>query len=74
MLLNLTAANPALVVDALIPYWDHKTPKTVIGSIAALSELIRNYGHAIPLKPILKNLAKLFDHRDKAVRTEVFMF
>ncbi|KAJ3095578.1 Microtubule-associated protein, microtubule dynamics during spindle orientation, partial [Physocladia obscura] len=49
------------VLEDLLPTLDHKNPKNV----AAL------YGSkVVPPKPLLKTLAKLFDHKDGTVRTE----
>jgi cytoskeleton-associated protein 5 len=50
---------------------DHKTPKNVAASVGALKEILAQFGLSLfTIKPTLKVLPKLFDHRDKNVRQE----
>ncbi|KAJ3290966.1 Cytoskeleton associated protein 5 [Rhizoclosmatium sp. JEL0117] len=59
------------VLEDVIPGLDHKTPKNVAACVSALKEMLRNFGSkVVPVKPLLKQLAKLFDHKDGTVRTE----
>ncbi|KAJ1308957.1 hypothetical protein OPQ81_004640 [Rhizoctonia solani] len=59
------------IVNDLIPGLSAKQPKTVLGTVNALREMISAYGpKVIPPKMILKNLPKIFGHTDKNVRAE----
>jgi cytoskeleton-associated protein 5 len=55
----------------LIGSLGHKTPKNVAASVNVLKEILHQFGLCgFAIKPILKCLPKLFDHRDKNVRQE----
>ncbi|CUA69428.1 Cytoskeleton-associated protein 5 [Mus musculus] [Rhizoctonia solani] len=59
------------IVNDLVPGLSAKQPKTVLGTVTALREMISAYGpKVIPPKIILKNLPKIFGHTDKNVRAE----
>ncbi|QRW16295.1 CLASP amino-terminal protein [Rhizoctonia solani] len=59
------------VVNDLIPGLSAKQPKTVLGTVTALREIISAYGpKVVPPKMVLKNLPKIFGHTDKNVRAE----
>ncbi|SJX62376.1 related to STU2-Microtubule-associated protein (MAP) of the XMAP215/Dis1 family [Sporisorium reilianum f. sp. reilianum] len=48
-----------------------KQPKVVAGCIAAIKDLVRDFGHKqVSPKPILKRLPDMFAHSDKNVRAE----
>ncbi|KAJ3072589.1 Microtubule-associated protein, microtubule dynamics during spindle orientation, partial [Quaeritorhiza haematococci] len=54
------------VIDDIIPTLDHKTPKLVTACVTALKETVRLFGiPTVNPKPILKQLPKIFDHKDK---------
>lgn len=70
--------------NAILQGLDHKTPKNVLVAVYALKEAIRYvivalvrlisrlFGSpVINLKPILKQLPKIFDHKDAHVRQQV---
>ena len=49
----------------------HKTPKNVAAAINLIREAVRLFGiKVVSPKPIVKELAKLFDHKDQNVRAE----
>lgn len=49
----------------------HKTPKNVTACVFALREALRLFGaKVVNVKPLLKQLPKIFDHKDKNVRAE----
>ncbi|TPX36658.1 hypothetical protein SmJEL517_g01345 [Synchytrium microbalum] len=55
------------VVDDLIAGLDHKTPKNIAACITALKEAVRLFGvKVVSPKLIVKQLGKIFDHKDKA--------
>jgi cytoskeleton-associated protein 5 len=55
-----------------MPGIDHKTPKNVIASIQTIRDIVASFGlPLVNVKPIVKRLAKIFEHRDKKVREEV---
>ncbi|KAJ3118323.1 Microtubule-associated protein, microtubule dynamics during spindle orientation [Phlyctochytrium bullatum] len=59
------------VIEDLLPGLDHKTPKNVVACITAMREAVRLFGvKVVNIKPILKHLVKVFDHKDKNVRAE----
>ncbi|KAI9009704.1 armadillo-type protein [Gaertneriomyces semiglobifer] len=59
------------VIEDITAGLSHKTPKTVVGAAAAMREALHSFGiKIINVKPILKQLSKLFDHKDKSVRAE----
>ncbi|KAJ3032355.1 Microtubule-associated protein, microtubule dynamics during spindle orientation, partial [Rhizophlyctis rosea] len=69
MYIEIDIAEP--VIEDIIPGIDHKTPKNVVGAVSSLRESLRLFGHkVIPVKVLLKQLPKIFDHKDKNVRAE----
>ncbi|KAI8616669.1 armadillo-type protein [Chytriomyces sp. MP71] len=59
------------VLEEIIPALDHKTPKNVVATVVTLRETLRLFGSkVVPVKPLLKQLPKLFDHKDGSVRNE----
>ncbi|KAJ3412335.1 Microtubule-associated protein, microtubule dynamics during spindle orientation [Chytridiales sp. JEL 0842] len=59
------------VVEDILPGLDHKTPKNVVAAVTTLKEAVRLFGvKVVPVKPLLKVLPKIFDHKDKNVRSE----
>ncbi|KAI9105402.1 hypothetical protein DFS34DRAFT_7380 [Phlyctochytrium arcticum] len=63
--------SPEPVIEDIISGINHKTPKNVVAAIFALRESLRLFGsRIIPVKPIVKQLSKIFDHKDKNVRLE----
>ncbi|KAI9347159.1 hypothetical protein DFJ73DRAFT_836828 [Zopfochytrium polystomum] len=59
------------VVEDILPSLDHKTPKNVVATVNVLKEAVRLFGiKVVNVKPIIKQLPKLFDHKDKTVRAE----
>ncbi|KAI8849851.1 armadillo-type protein [Chytridium lagenaria] len=59
------------VIEDLIPGLDNKTPKNVVACINVMKEAIRMFGiKVVNVKLILKQLPKMFDHKDKNVRAE----
>ncbi|KAJ1345061.1 hypothetical protein BSLG_000576 [Batrachochytrium salamandrivorans] len=71
LLMLIEIDNADVVVECLIAGLDHKTPKNVAACVTALRNVVTAYGiPVVPVKPIVKALPKLFDHRDKTVRSE----
>ncbi|KAJ3077075.1 Cytoskeleton associated protein 5 [Podochytrium sp. JEL0797] len=72
VLMYIEAENKADgVVDDTLPFLSHKTPKNVSACVSVLKDMLQAFGAKIvPVKPILKHLAKLFDHKDGGVRNE----
>ncbi|TPX49741.1 hypothetical protein SeLEV6574_g01287 [Synchytrium endobioticum] len=61
------------VVEDLIAGLDHKTPKNIASCVNALKEAVRLYGiKVVNPKPIIKQIGRTLDHKDKAVRAEGF--
>ncbi|KAJ3104241.1 Microtubule-associated protein, microtubule dynamics during spindle orientation [Phlyctochytrium planicorne] len=59
------------VIEDILPGLDHKTPKNVVACITVMREAIRLFGtKVVGVKPILKHLPKIFDHKDKTIRNE----
>lgn len=59
------------LVTGLVEGLNAKQPKVVAGCVSALDALVAGFGvRTINPKPILKSLAKIFGHADKAVRAE----
>lgn len=59
------------VLNSLLSFYGHKTPKVISGVVSATKECLFNYGTSIiQVKLISKQLPKLFDHRDKNVRND----
>ncbi|KAF3939910.1 hypothetical protein ABW19_dt0201686 [Dactylella cylindrospora] len=67
--IELDTATP--VIEDLLPYLTHKTPKVVAATTNALYSIYREFGAKIvDPKSVLKQLPKLFAHSDKNVRAE----
>ncbi|KAL1947742.1 hypothetical protein VTO73DRAFT_13466 [Trametes versicolor] len=63
--------SAAGVVDSILPGLGAKQPKTVAGCVAAIKEIVRQFGTTIaPPALALKALPKIFAHSDKTVRAE----
>ncbi|KAI8910955.1 armadillo-type protein [Gorgonomyces haynaldii] len=63
--------TPNSVLESVLPGLDHKTPKNVASCVGAIKEILKGFGiPSITIKPLIKHLPKLFDHRDKTVRQE----
>lgn len=63
--------TPEPVVEELVPFLTHRTPKVVAATTAALTEIFRAFGaKTVSPKPIMKSIPKLFAHADKNVRAE----
>ncbi|KAJ3398578.1 Microtubule-associated protein, microtubule dynamics during spindle orientation [Chytriomyces hyalinus] len=59
------------LLDDVIPALAHKNPKNVAAAVSVLKEMLRLFGSkVVPVKPLVKQLAKLFDHKDSNVRNE----
>ena len=70
-LLCVEVEQQEAVVDELIKGFSNKTPKIVIGCIAATTLIVSNFGpHVLPVKIILKGLGGPFAHNDKNIRNE----
>ncbi|KAI8898868.1 armadillo-type protein [Globomyces pollinis-pini] len=71
LLIFVEIDNPEYVVESLLNSLDHKTPKIVSTCVNCLTEIVKQFGiPTVSIKPIMKILPKLFDHRDKNVRLE----
>ena len=71
ILLYIELDRPDPIVDELIPMLSHKQPKIITATLAALTQIYRNFGcKTVEPKPTLKLLPKVFGHADKNVRTE----
>ncbi|KAJ3300457.1 Microtubule-associated protein, microtubule dynamics during spindle orientation [Borealophlyctis nickersoniae] len=69
MFIEIDIAEP--VIEDIIPGVNHKTPKNVVGAVGALREALRLFGpKVVPVKVLMKQLPKIFDHKDKNVRAE----
>ncbi|TPX69294.1 hypothetical protein SpCBS45565_g02541 [Spizellomyces sp. 'palustris'] len=69
MYIEIDVADP--VIEDIISGLNHKTPKNVAAAVFALREAVRLFGaRIVNVKPILKQLPKIFDHKDKSVRSE----
>lgn len=65
--IEMDTAEP--VIEEMLPFLKHRTPKVVAGTANALTEIVRQYGSkTIPCKPIFQSLPSLFGHADKNVR------
>eukprot|EP01117_Protostelium_nocturnum_P010147 TRINITY_DN3620_c0_g1_i2.p1 TRINITY_DN3620_c0_g1~~TRINITY_DN3620_c0_g1_i2.p1 ORF type:complete len:2002 (+),score=827.22 TRINITY_DN3620_c0_g1_i2:52-6057(+) len=61
------------VISSLIKGANHKVPKICVASLAALREIVRNFGvKPLPWKEIQKGIPGFFDNADKSVRDEAF--
>eukprot|EP00736_Rhodelphis_marinus_P002581 Rmarinus@m.22646 len=57
------------VVEALLKGFTQTNPKTVAGAAECLMLCVREFGSkVVSLKPVVKAVGKLFEHKDKAVR------
>ncbi|KAI8822123.1 armadillo-type protein, partial [Fimicolochytrium jonesii] len=69
MYIEIDVADP--IIEEILPSLAHKNPKNVTAAITALREAIRQFGtRVVSVKPIVKQLPKIFDHKDKNVRAE----
>ncbi|KAJ3021312.1 Microtubule-associated protein, microtubule dynamics during spindle orientation [Thoreauomyces humboldtii] len=69
MYIEIDTADP--VIEDIIPGLQHKSPKNVISCVNALREALRQFGsRVVNVKPLLKQLSNIFDHKDKNVRAE----
>jgi cytoskeleton-associated protein 5 len=69
LLIELDKADP--VVEELLPFLSHKTPKMIVAALSALKEVYHAYGcKVVEPKPVLKLLPKMYGHADKNVRAE----
>ncbi|TPX57138.1 hypothetical protein PhCBS80983_g04029 [Powellomyces hirtus] len=69
MYMEIDVADP--VIEEIIPGLNHKTPKNVIACVNALREALHQFGSGVVnVRPLLKQLSKIFDHKDKNVRAE----
>lgn len=67
--IEMDKADP--VIEDMLPYLTHRTPKLVAGTVHALTEILKQYGSpTVSCKPIFKSLPALFSHADKNVRAE----
>ncbi len=63
--------SPDPVVEDLIPFLTHKTPKLVVATTHALVEIFKLFGaKTVSPKPIIPIIPKLFGHADKNVRAQ----
>ncbi|CAG0924320.1 unnamed protein product, partial [Notodromas monacha] len=59
------------VLEELIKGFDQKNPKAVLGCIHACTCIVKEFGpKVLSLKPLLKQIPKILDHRDGSVREE----
>lgn len=69
LLLFIEMDTPEPIIEDMLPYLKHKTPKVVAGTTTALAQIFRQYGtKIIPYKPIIQAIPALFGHADKNVR------
>lgn len=63
--------TPDPVVEEMIPFLSHRTPKVVVATLKGLSEIFGSFGaKTVSPKPLIKHFPKLFAHADKNVRAE----
>ncbi|KAI8812683.1 armadillo-type protein [Cladochytrium replicatum] len=63
--------NADTVVEQVICGFDQKAPKNVATCVFVITEALRSFGAKIVnIKPLAKQLPKLFDHKDNLVRSE----
>ncbi len=63
--------TPDPVIDELLPFLSHRTPKIVAATAHALVEILKLFGaKTVSPKPLIPVLPKLFGHADKTVRSE----
>ncbi|XP_074659801.1 cytoskeleton-associated protein 5-like [Tubulanus polymorphus] len=71
LMLYVEIEKQDIVQEELIKGFSNKTPKIVSGSVLAMREAMRDFGtKIIPVKPLVKLLPGLLEHRDKIVREE----
>lgn len=59
------------VVEAIVPYLDHRLPKLVASCVNALFQIVEQFGCGVaPPKSVIPKLPKLFAHADRTVRAE----
>ncbi|XP_078670183.1 cytoskeleton-associated protein 5-like isoform X1 [Branchiostoma floridae x Branchiostoma belcheri] len=60
-----------IVQEEIMKGFTNKQPKVVAACIQVLTEALRCYGNKImPIKPVVKTLPPLLEHKDKTVREE----
>ncbi|EME84150.1 uncharacterized protein MYCFIDRAFT_214631 [Pseudocercospora fijiensis CIRAD86] len=71
ILLLIELDKPDPVIDEVLPYLSHKTPKMIVAALDALREVYHAYGcKTVEPKPVIKLLPKVFGHADKNVRAQ----
>ncbi|CAI2189255.1 12155_t:CDS:10, partial [Funneliformis geosporum] len=71
ILLYIEVDIPDPIVEDVLAGLNAKQPKLVTTAVHVLKEIIRLYGaKTVNVKPILKNIPKIFAHADKNVRSE----
>lgn len=71
LLLIEISKDPNTIIEDIVPYLGNRLPKLVAGCVAALANIIENFGCKIVLpKNIIPSLGKLYGHADKNVRAE----
>ncbi|KAI8588296.1 armadillo-type protein [Geranomyces variabilis] len=69
MYIEIDVSEP--VIQEIIPGLDHKSPKNVSACVSTMRESLRLFGSpTVNVRPLLKQLSKIFDHKDKSVRAE----
>lgn len=64
-------SSPDGIIEGMLPYIGHRTPKLVAGVVHALGQIVDNFGcSVVKPTPIIEVLPKLFAHADRNVRTE----
>ncbi|GIZ44704.1 hypothetical protein CKM354_000789500 [Cercospora kikuchii] len=71
ILLLIELDKPDPVVEELLPFLSHKTPKMIVAALSALKEIYHAYGcKVVEPKPVLKLMPKMYGHANKDVRAE----
>lgn len=71
ILLLIELDKPEPIVEELLPFLSHKTPKMIIAALSALKEIYHAYGcKTVEPKPVLKLMPKMYGHANKDVRAE----
>ncbi|KAI5361829.1 Putative armadillo-like helical, TOG domain, XMAP215 family protein [Septoria linicola] len=71
ILLLIELDKPDPVVEELLPFLSHKTPKMIVAALSALKEIYHAYGcKTVEPKPVLKLMPKMYGHANKDVRAE----
>ncbi|KAJ3162133.1 Microtubule-associated protein, microtubule dynamics during spindle orientation [Geranomyces michiganensis] len=69
MYIEIDVAEP--VIEEIIPGLNHKSPKNVTTCVIVMREALRQFGSpTVNVRTLLKQLPKIFDHKDKNVRAE----